>query len=182
MANYNHLPFEDWLFSEQSLTPKESSDLQDHLMDCKTCRQLSEAWTAVEVQLNSTPAVAPAPGFSHRWQARLATDLQKIHRRQIALVLSVGLFSVVILFLLLAFMALPLIQSPWPFILTAVYRYTMILSSISYTAAAVTKVLRAVFEIIPATLWVGILVALGSLGVLWVISLKQLSINRRVVR
>ena len=182
MAKYNHLPFEDWLFSEQPLTDKETTDLQDHLKGCESCRQLSEAWTGVEAQLKDAPVVAPAPGFSQRWQARLAVDMQKRYRKQVAVVLSTGLLMVVLVSFFLAIMALPLIQNPRPYILTMVYRYTVILSSISYTATAVTRILRTLFDIIPPTLWVGITLALGSLGLLWVISLRKLSINRRVVR
>ncbi len=182
MAKYNHLLFEELIFSEQELTSHENAELQAHVQECEDCRQLSEAWQAVENQLTRTPAVAPVSGFTRRWQTRLALDLQKQHHRQTNVVLLVSLFGALTLFLLLIVLGMPLLQTPWPFILTLIYQYTVYLSSVSYAASAITKIMRAVFDIVPPTLWVGIMIAMASLGALWIISLKKLILSRRIIQ
>ncbi|MDD2694750.1 MAG: zf-HC2 domain-containing protein, partial [Anaerolineales bacterium] len=66
----NHRPFEDWIFSEEPLSPVERADLEAHLQACAACQKLSTNWQEVSGALHTAPMLSPAPGFSSRWQER----------------------------------------------------------------------------------------------------------------
>jgi anti-sigma factor RsiW len=84
----SHSPYDDWLFSDEPRTAQESEELRRHLAGCPRCRSLAEAWSDVRLDLEGSPAAAPLPGFTGRWQRRLALDRQRRARRQ-----SIGLLA-----------------------------------------------------------------------------------------
>lgn len=98
-----HPSFEEWLFAEEPLQPEQSEALVEHLQECADCRLLKEADQAVLRFITEAPAMAPAPGFTARWEARLAESRQKAHEKQLALILGLtalfagGLFIVMLL-------------------------------------------------------------------------------------
>ena len=78
----NHQPFEEWLLNDKNLTPSETRELDLHLRTCVHCTALS----ATGLALRSANMIAPAAGFTLRFQQRLAA--QKIAERIIKGVLS----------------------------------------------------------------------------------------------
>jgi hypothetical protein len=72
----NHQPFEEWLLNEKLISPRERLDLDAHLRICSYCSALAETGKALRV----VKKVSPVPGFSARFQARLA--LQKAAERR----------------------------------------------------------------------------------------------------
>ena len=111
MAN-NHLLIEEWLLSAANLTPQEHAQLQEHLNSCEFCRQLSAAWQEVEVQLKAAPTRSPEPGFTLRWQSRLAQEQQRRQRLQTATMLAFGVGVALSLVLLLGLLAFAGDQKP----------------------------------------------------------------------
>jgi hypothetical protein len=73
----NHRPFEDWLLEDQPLDPTQKRDLDAHLRTCETCRAIAES----NLALRSARIVAPAPGFSARFQERLVLARRAQRRR-----------------------------------------------------------------------------------------------------
>jgi hypothetical protein len=180
MAKFTHLPFEDWLLSEATLSLEENQALREHLQICESCRQLSTALQSVDNQLHKAPTFSPAPGFADRWMARLAADQIRMKRRQ---TLSILLFSVGgagLLFVIIGLALLPLIESPLPVLFASLYRLTTLFSTVSSTAEVFTTVVSTLFGIVPVTLWIGILVALASLSALWIVAFQQLTSPRRI--
>ncbi len=51
MAKYNHQPFEDWVYSRETISPQEELALQEHLQECKNCLSLVDALDEVELCL-----------------------------------------------------------------------------------------------------------------------------------
>lgn len=74
----NHQPFEEWLLTEKLINPKERLELDAHLRICSYCSALAETGKA----LRTVKRVAPAAGFSTRFQARLAIQKAADRRRK----------------------------------------------------------------------------------------------------
>jgi predicted anti-sigma-YlaC factor YlaD len=180
MAN-NHLLFEEWLLSAGSLTPEEHGTLQEHLKSCESCRQLSEAWQEVEYQLESAPMRSPEPGFTRRWQARLAQDQLRLQRRQSIYLLAFGGGIALALLILIGVWAWPLVNNPLPYLMVWGYQLTTSFYFVSDVGRALGTVARALLGLVPGTLWVAMLVALGSLGVIWIVTFRKLTSPRRVI-
>ena len=81
MTKLTHPPFNRWLLSGEPLSPEQNTILQEHLRYCPECSQLQAAWGEAQLQLSSAGQVAPAPGFTRRFQQRLALQRVKRQRR-----------------------------------------------------------------------------------------------------
>jgi anti-sigma factor RsiW len=180
MVKLNHLPFEDWLLSGETLSPDEAERLQDHLQSCQACTLLSIALREVDRELHVAPVLAPTPGFATRWMARLEAERRQHHRRQTFLVMFLSIGGAMFLLALLLLAIFPVLRSPWPVFLAFLYELTSSFTLASVIGDALITVLRAVFEIIPATQWAAIWVAFAGLGALWVVALHRLILPRRV--
>lgn len=177
----DHQHFEEWLFSAAALTPDEKTRLQEHLRSCESCRRLSYAWGDVEEQLMDSPLVSPAPGFTRRWEARLAGERVRAHRRQTIATLSLGAGVVLVLLSALGILLLPLIQYPLPYVLISVYQLVTSVYYVSSIGEALGTLLHTVYKLMPPTLWVAASVALGSMCLLWIVALQKLTSPRRVI-
>jgi uncharacterized integral membrane protein len=145
----NHRPFEDWLLDDQPLTPEQKRDLQSHLRSCNSCSAIAES----NMALHTHHMVLPAPGFSDRFQVRLAHRRSEQRWRQLigTLVLVLGGLG------LLYWVAGPAIQealrSPAEWITTAVGYLLYVLSSIQAIGEASSILLRVVPNFVsPASL------------------------------
>jgi len=180
MAQLTHQPFEDWLLSEATLSLEENQALREHLQTCESCRKISTALQGVDHQLHKAPTFSPAPGFSQRWMARLVADQVKRKRRQTFLILLFSVGGAGLLFAIVGLALIPYIEFPMPAILAWVYRLVTMFSTVSSTVNVITTVVTTVFEVVPLTLWIGILVALASLSALWIVAFQQLTSPRRI--
>ena len=180
MAN-NHLLIEEWLLSASSLTPEEHVLLQEHLKSCESCRQLSDAWQEVEYQFKVAPMRSPEPGFTGRWQTRLAEHQLRLQRRQAIYVLALGGGIALVLLAFLGVWAWPLVRNPLPYLMVWGYQLTTTFYFFSGVGQALSTVVRTLLGLVPGTLWVALLIALGSLGVIWIVAFLKLTSPRRVI-
>lgn len=62
------------LWLDDELNPNEVAELETHLASCMSCSQLYQAMQRVDALLHAAAMtmVAPGPGFSHRFETRLA--------------------------------------------------------------------------------------------------------------
>lgn len=98
----SHQPFETWLLSDEKLDEEQERTLQAHLEGCQQCQQLSQSWSQVQSLISTSSTPEPAPGFSLRWQQRLAVRRQHQQQRKMWF-LTLGLFALAsIIFLGLA--------------------------------------------------------------------------------
>lgn len=183
----NHQPFEDWLLDDpdqlgRSLDAQETASLRAHLETCESCRRLSLAWREVESELKVAPILAPAAGFSSRFQDRLEAEQRLLHKRQSLLVLYFLIGGAALLFGSLLILALPFIQTPNVLLWTFIYRLIGIVS----IAEAAQDVLRVLFQAITGVIspvgWAILIGLMCELGVLWVVSLRWLTNPRRVTQ
>lgn len=183
----NHEPFEDWLLEDpdqlgQSLDAHETASLSAHLETCESCRQLALALREVESELRVAPVLAPAAGFSSRFQVRLEAEQRRLHKRQSLAVLYFLIGGATLLFGSLLILALPLIQTPNVLVWTFLYRLIGIVSLVE----AAQGVLRVLFQTITGVIspagWVILAGVMSELGVLWVVSLRLLTHPRSVTQ
>jgi len=90
----NHQTFEDLLINDQPLTPVEKHNLDAHIRTCNYCAALLETG----LELHSTRMVSPMPGFTDRFEKRLAAQRSEDLRRRLCglivlLLVGTGLLS-----------------------------------------------------------------------------------------
>ena len=78
----DHKLYETWLVADEPLLPDQEQSLAEHLKTCETCRQLQASWQEVEGFFDEQVFYRPAPGFTQRWQLRLAEELNLEHEKQ----------------------------------------------------------------------------------------------------
>ncbi|HQP09238.1 MAG TPA: zf-HC2 domain-containing protein [Anaerolineaceae bacterium] len=74
----NHHPYEEWILSDETLSPAENASVQEHLAACPECRQLKTRWEAAKLQINREGLAAPATGFTMRWQKNLPDRISQL--------------------------------------------------------------------------------------------------------
>lgn len=97
----SHQPFETWILDQETLSPDERRNLQAHLAACEQCQRIERKWQSVHQELRARRMVAPAPGFTQRWQASLVERRAREQRRQawriFGILLSTALFFLLVL-------------------------------------------------------------------------------------
>lgn len=179
----SHLPFEEWLLSDEPLSTEQSQALLAHLKTCLACRELSAAVSQVVHLFRIVPPLAPAAGFVARWQERLAAQElreqeRKYWRQSWGFLLSSALIAGV-LFLLLAMQFLLVFESPTQLLLAGVYRVTEFYTFINAIQEVLTTLIATLISIVPPTYWAVMAAAIGLLSLLWLFSLHQLILIRR---
>jgi len=84
-----HKAFEAWIFSDDDFPRGQQQALYEHVRACDACYLLEKKWSQVERLIAAEPQARPAPGFAHRWQARLEMDTRRASRRQSLAMLGV---------------------------------------------------------------------------------------------
>ena len=178
----NHKPFEDLLFTSDGLTNAERTILHEHLEVCEDCRSLSHAWEHVAIEMRTSSLAEPAPGFSKRWQIRLAADMARRHRRQSLLMLTFSILGASMLVGALVILSLPLAGSLQALGIAWLSRLSILLSAASVTQDILATLLKMLANSI-SPLWLVFVFGGGSLAaVLWAASLRMLLLPRRVTK
>jgi anti-sigma factor RsiW len=88
----NHKPYHEWMQAvlDGALAPADRRALEAHLADCASCQAAWTSLSAVHRLFKAEPLAAPRPGFSGRFQARLAQRRSRPHVMWGALGLGLG--------------------------------------------------------------------------------------------
>jgi anti-sigma factor RsiW len=173
----SHQPIETWIFAREPLNPEQTQALQEHLAGCSHCRELAAAWKAIEPQLSRPALAAPAPGFTNRWQTRLAEERSMLQQRQAWLVLTLSVAAAGSFLLMVVTLVLFSFRSPLAWFLALVDRLAEVIS----LAAALLQAAGVVMEIVPAAWWASLGLLVGLLCAAWIISLQKFSPARRLL-
>lgn len=163
----NHQPFELWLLDELPLTPEQKRELDAHVRTCPHCTALTETGLA----LRSRRMVSPAPGFSSRFQARLAAQ-RVVERRKrfwgVLIFLAGGLG-------LLAWLAVPFVErvavSPAETIAIILGYFLFVLTSLRALMEVSLVLLRVAPGFVPSLAWMILFSAVAGTGLFWTVSI-----------
>ena len=178
----NHQPFENWLLSEEPLTDEQSQALKMHLDTCEKCCQIESAWDGVQSLVREAPILAPAPGFTVRWQERQAAQRRKNHQRQswILFVITGGIAAG--LFVALGISILSVVKEPDQLLIFSVYRLVSFLIQVEAAGGFLTQMMKSLASAIPLAVWIGLIGLASMVSVLWFVLFKRLITERRVVQ
>ncbi len=169
-----HQPFESWIVDELELTPEQRASLQAHLLTCEQCRQFRNSWATVHKELVSAPVMAPAPGFSHRWQASLVErrrQQQKLQERRLLLFLVAGASAS----LLMLFVYLFVTTTPAGLMIEVFETVTSLLVTWNHAQQTVLPVIEALPPIIPVAFWILLTSGIALLSVVWAVAVWRIS-------
>ncbi len=166
----NHRPFEDWLLDDQLLEPTQKRELDVHLRTCDVCGAIAES----NLALRSARVVAPAPGFTARWQERLVLARRAQRRRTLLGTLFFSLGGMILLALLAGPTLVSLLGSPaeWisAFVRSLLFMYTTVMAVLE-AGSVIFRVLAGFF---PPFIWLVLLSTLSGLALLWSVSIWRL--------
>ena len=163
----NHLPFEEWLLNNSPITPEQQRDLDLHLRTCAYCSALTETGRA----LSSVKMAAPAPGFTIRFQARLAERKLADRRRKLW---GAALFTLGGLGLLMwtvgPYLA-SFITAPATWISVIVSWLVFIGTTLFALVDAGLVILSIVPKFLPPFVWLVLLSTVAGVSLLWSVSI-----------
>jgi hypothetical protein len=165
-----HRPFEDWLLDDQPLDPAQKRNLDAHLRNCEICSAIAES----NLALRSARVIAPAPGFSARWQERLVLARRAQRRRTLLGTLFFSLGGLTLLALLAGPILVSLIGSPAEWISAMIQAFLFIYTMTVAVAEAGSIVFRVLPGFMPPFVWLVLLSTLSGLGLLWSVSIWRL--------
>lgn len=175
----NHLPYKGWLLAEATLSDEQEKALQEHLRTCEACRQLESAWTDVNALFQKTPAAAPLPGFTERWQSRL--EKHSLGRQRKLAWIIVGIIGGIaaVLIALFGLQIIEMVNAPGNLLLLWVSRLTGVLS----IYWGIENFFNSIAAHIPPAPWLFMIFGMGMvsfLSVLWLAAYRKLTLGWRL--
>ena len=175
-----HQHFEEWLLSEDKLTPEQGQALQQHLKTCQSCTALASAWEQVRLSMGNAGMIAPAPGFVDRWQDRMVTRRLIKQRRQAWMLLGLNWAIAAVLFILIVLQVIPALTSPTGLVVNFVARCTETWAFMRVVVSVVSSLAGTLPGLVPVSWWVSIIASLGALMVLWISTLRRYALPQGV--
>jgi hypothetical protein len=180
MTMLNHQPFRDWLFSEESLDPKDALLLQEHLRTCEDCQRQRQAGNEALYFIQSAQEVSPAPGFLNRWQERLAAKRLRRQHKLAWVFFGVAAGLALTSLAVLGWQVLETFRAPQNlllFFLLKVAGWVTLLDSVG----DYLSVFRLLLPDLPAVGLVFFVGFISMISVLWLATYKRLSAVRRII-
>jgi hypothetical protein len=163
----NHLPFEDWLLDETSVTPVQQRELEQHLRDCSYCAALAETGR----MLKSVKMAAPAAGFTARFQTRLAERKIADRRRRTWGALLFTLGGLALLMWIASPYVLSFADAPAAWISVGVGWFVFLETTIVALFEAGAVIFRVIPKFLPPFVWMVLLSTLAGVSLLWSVSI-----------
>lgn len=163
----NHRPFEDWLLNEAPITPEQKREMDAHVRSCAYCAALAETGIA----LRSVKVVAPAEGFTARFQTKLAERKLMEGRRKVwgAILFTLGGLG------FLLWLASPslsrLLVSPDAWIASVVEWGIFLITTLQAMGHAGFVLLRVIPDFMPPFVWMVLVSAFAGISLLWSVSI-----------
>jgi hypothetical protein len=163
----NHLPFEDWLLNETPVTPEQQRDLDLHLHNCAYCSALAETGR----MLSTSKMAVPVPGFTARFQTRLAERKLADRRRRLwgAILFTLG-GLVLLMWAVLPYLA-SFIASPATWISVVVGWFVFVGTTLLALLDAGAVILSIVPKFLSPFAWLVLFSTFAGVGLLWSVSI-----------
>jgi hypothetical protein len=130
----------------------------------------------------SIPMLAPAHGFSARWQERRAAQLSKHHQRQSWIFLAVTGSSAAVLLAVLGLSTLSLVIQPEQILIYSLYRLIELLINLETVGDLLSTMLTALGSGVPFIVWIGLSGLASMFSVIWYVLFRQLMTQRRLIQ
>jgi predicted anti-sigma-YlaC factor YlaD len=180
----DHQVFEQWLFSDEPLSPDQSQALRAHLEICESCRNLSMAWSDVRNLFEEVPDLEPSPGFADRWrvyqEGQIRHERYYQNQRRSRITLSITSLGAVLFLSLMVYQILATVGTPMQLLFMGIFQVTAFISKIIAIKDIMITFLDIAFGLVSPAYWAGIAAGLGLLSLLWLISLRQVFQHRRI--
>jgi hypothetical protein len=92
----SHYPYEEWILSDESLTPQQVKAIREHTEKCSQCHQLQKQWQAAKLEIKAEGFASPDTGFTTRWQTSLA-DRRALQQKRSAQRLALFLVGLAVI-------------------------------------------------------------------------------------
>lgn len=168
----SHQPYETYLFSGEPLNPDQQSSLEAHLLTCEGCAHLAHAMDHLDQAFFNSTAPSPKPGFTDRFQVRLAARRQERQTRNLWL-MTIGLFTLAGL-IISTILLLHLNQINWAYELTQFIARTSLLAAQIRQFLNFLKPLRVALPLFIPFMLTLMTTALASISVIFVIWFQSL--------
>ena len=163
----NHLPFEEWLLNNNRITPEQQRDLDLHLRTCAYCSALAETGRV----LSAAKMATPAPGFTMRFQARLAERKIAERRRKLWGATLFTLGGLILLMWMIGPYLASFIASPATWISVVVGWLVFVGTTLFALIDAGAVILRMIPKFLPPFAWLVLLSTFAGVGLLWSVSI-----------
>lgn len=175
----SHQPFEGWLLDRDEIPAGKLSQLETHLADCTSCRQLESSLRQVDQLLVSTPSVEPPDGFLQRFAIGLGRAREQRRRRRTALVLGLTMAgSLSVLAALLVLGAPELAGAVNGLLHGFVKSWRQLAVLVEFAASLIQSLDATRFPVV--LLWPGLALAVGALGTYTVLSVVWTALYLRL--
>jgi anti-sigma factor RsiW len=177
----SHQPYLDWIHAalDGELRPDQRLQLEEHVGGCAGCRSLWEALSEVDRLFTAEPPVAPRPGFTGRFNARLSQQRSRPHLVWGALALGLGSVTAAALVVPLGagliLSAVRVVQQPAASaaLLSSLAAVGEVAGTLLEALLTLLRVL-AVWAVTNPLMWAASLTALMMTGV-WVLVMRKLN-------
>lgn len=166
----NHLPFEEWLLNSSPITAEQQRDLDLHLRTCGYCFALAETGKV----LSTAKMAAPTPGFTMRFQARLAERKIADRRRKLWGAALFTLGGLVLLMWAVGPYLASFIASPATWISVVVGWFVFVGTTLFALLDAGMVILSVIPNFLPPFAWLVLLSTFAGAGLLWSVSIWRL--------
>jgi len=163
----NHLPFEDWLLNETPVTPEQQRDLDLHLRNCAYCSALAETGR----MLSTSKMATPIPGFTARFQTRLAERKIVERRKKLWGAVLFILGGLVLLMWAVGPYLTSFLASPATWI-SVVVAWLVFIGTTLFALIDASKVILSVLpNVLPPFAWLVLFSTFAGAGLLWSVSI-----------
>jgi hypothetical protein len=167
----NHQPFEDWLLEDEHLSVQQERELQIHIRSCTSCAAIADS----NLALHSRRLIAPAPGFSARFQPRLVAWRQEQLRRQALGTIILVLAGIALLYTLAGPAMLEAVRSPAAWFREITVYIVALLTFARVLGQVGGVLLRNLPDLMPAAGWWAMLTGACVLATLWIFTIRRLA-------
>ena len=163
----NHQPFEDWLLNDKPITQEQKRELDTHMRTCANCAALAETGIA----LKSVKKASPQPGFTNRFQARLAERKLADQRQRLwgSVLFTVG--GLVLLMWLASPYLFSFLSAPATWIAALVQWGVYVVTTIEALAQAGSVFAKILPDFLSPFAWMVLLSAFAGVSLLWTVSI-----------
>jgi predicted anti-sigma-YlaC factor YlaD len=175
----NHLPYEEWLLSDEPLNQEQQAQLTEHLSSCESCRQIANAWKSVASAIRVTPEAMPTPGFTHRWQTRQMQRRTAQHSRITWIVLLLCTGGALAALLGLALPQVGGFPTPVEMASSLLHTTTLLLASFQDIGDVFSAIFTHFPLGVPILLWMIVTMSVAVWGVIWFVFIWRLPKIRR---